>query len=31
MDRDNNGKEFHFAKLSDLKVPVTFRMYALTQ
>ncbi|KIM19730.1 hypothetical protein M408DRAFT_34416, partial [Serendipita vermifera MAFF 305830] len=26
MDRDNNGKEFYFAKLSDLKVPVTFRM-----
>lgn len=26
MDRDSNGKELHFAKLTDLKVPVTFRM-----
>ncbi|KIM33617.1 hypothetical protein M408DRAFT_157762 [Serendipita vermifera MAFF 305830] len=29
MDRDNNGKEFYFAKLSDLKVPVTFRISQL--
>ncbi|CAG7852601.1 Phosphatidylinositol 3-kinase vps34 Short=PI3-kinase vps34; Short=PI3K vps34; Short=PtdIns-3-kinase vps34; AltName: Full=Vacuolar protein sorting-associated protein 34 [Serendipita indica DSM 11827] len=29
MDKDSNGREFHFAKLSDLKVPVTFRISQL--
>jgi hypothetical protein len=29
MDKDNRD-DFTFAKLSDLKLPVTFRMYALT-
>jgi hypothetical protein len=28
MDKDNRD-DFTFAKLSDLKLPVTFRMYAL--
>jgi len=26
MDKDANAKEFNFARLSDLKLPVTFRM-----
>ncbi|KZW02777.1 hypothetical protein EXIGLDRAFT_759492 [Exidia glandulosa HHB12029] len=26
MDKDNNTKDFTFAKLSDLKLPVTFRV-----
>ena len=26
MDKDVNAKEFNFARLSDLKLPVTFRM-----
>ncbi|KAG8764732.1 Phosphatidylinositol (PI) 3-kinase, partial [Serendipita sp. 398] len=29
MDKDSNGKEFHFAKISDLKIPVTFRISQL--
>jgi len=29
MDKDNPD-DFTFAKLSDLKLPITFRMYALT-
>lgn len=28
MDKDNRD-DFTFAKLSDLKLPLTFRMYAL--
>lgn len=28
MDKDNNSKDFTFAKLSDLKLPLTFRVYA---
>ena len=29
MDKDNRD-DFTFAKLSDLKLPLTFRMYAMT-
>ncbi|EJD49671.1 phosphatidylinositol 3-kinase [Auricularia subglabra TFB-10046 SS5] len=29
MDKDNNSKDFTFAKLSDLKLPVTFRISQL--
>jgi len=29
MDKDNRD-DFTFAKLSDLKLAITFRMYALT-